>query len=110
MDEYKWFKDDFENNIKREEPSSSENSSKASFSNEEKCDFNTSGEQYGEFVSNDSTAFYSTNVRSTKKSRKRKRFSASGLVAAVVITAAVSVAGSVYVPKIANVVKEEINV
>ena len=75
MDEYKWFKDDFENDIKK----SSDSFDKQTYENKDaqadgggdNCDFNTSGEQYMEYTSEeDGTTFYSTNIK-PKKSRRR---------------------------------------
>ncbi len=103
MDEYKWFKDDFENNLdSREENTQSYQSEDTSYdteyANEDSADYNTSGSDYGNFAtdSEQTTDFYSTNI----KPRKTRRVPAYAMAIAIVLTAAVSVAGSIYVPKI----------
>ncbi len=113
MDEYKWFKDDFENDIKK---ASQESQNTASYEgtyevHEDKaedaaCDYNTSGTQYSSYAHTDNTAsFYNTNIKSKKP---RKKVSVFALVSAIVLTASISVAGSIYVPKLADGFKNEV--
>lgn len=108
MDEYKWFKDDFQNNLdNREENNESTQNADTSYNTEyfteERADYNTSGNDYSNFstydkqTSDGQTAdFYSTNI----KPRKTRRVPVYALAIAIVLTAALSVAGSIYVPKI----------
>ncbi len=121
MNDYKWFKDDFENNMNKQNDDASVNSDSgdayqaySSDSADYAADFNTSGADYQtrDYTSDESsytdyssfegsgdytqtTTFYNTNIKP-----KKKKVSAAVLALAVVLTAAVSVTGSIYVPKL----------
>ncbi|MBQ8588774.1 MAG: trypsin-like peptidase domain-containing protein [Clostridia bacterium] len=116
MNDYKWFKDDFENNMNKQNDDASTDSGEAyqTYSSDSAgytSDFNTSGADYQSDSYTDpgytsyqspedytqTTTFYNTNI---KPKKKRKKVSAAVLALAVVLTAAVSVTGSVYVPKL----------
>jgi len=107
MDEYKWFKDDFENDMNNQANGSSESfdsqeSSCYSYNAEStETDFNTSGADYHSFsTSNEednTTTFYNTNV---KPKKAKKKVPVYALTIAIVLTAAISVTGSIYAPKL----------
>ena len=101
MDDYKWFKDDFENNIENDRQ-------KANFEEFETyktdtSDYNTSGEQYQNFESTNENCgsgdFYNSNIKVKKQKKKMPVYAA---VIAVVLTAAVSVSATVYIPKLVS--------
>lgn len=109
MDEYKWFKDDFENNMNKQDEnienfSDYQTSSDYSdnVNNTAQTDFNTSGADYQNFSTTyddaeDTTTFYNTNI---KPKKNKKKVPAYALAIAIVLTAALSVTGSIYVPKL----------
>ncbi len=108
MDDYKWFKDDFENNIENDRAKSESSDYSANdYKDNTTTDFNTSGENYGDysFESTDysETPFYSSTVKSKKS---RKRIPAYAMVIAIILTAAVSVSGTVYIPKLVSYISE----
>jgi len=112
MDDYKWFKDDFENNIESDRAKAQENES-FSYNDtdgvyESTADYNTSGSSYGDFSDNggysQTTTFYNTNI----KQKKKRHIPVYAFVLAIVLTAAVSVSGTVYVPRIANYISSNI--
>lgn len=126
MDEYKWFKDDFETDrentseahkgndekpvdetdfdIEIEEPTSSSDSSDSQ-SREDTYDYNTSGAGYAEYRNAEQDSFYHTNIKAKKTT---KRVPAYVLVASVILTAAVAITGSIYAPKAYTFVKDKV--
>jgi len=131
MDEYKWFKDDFENNI----TNTSSDETKYSYQSDddirnegndsfeepasENADFGYEKQSdYTEYAQNDtsesqsdaeytpygSDAFYNADA---KQKKSKKRIPVYAFVAAIVLTAAVSVTGSIYIPKAIDYIKEE---
>ena len=122
MDEYKWFKDDFENDLKSSyssetsqnfastsEDASGENAQEESYSqyeNKETYDYNTSGAHYEDYTAkSESDNFYNTTV---KHKKSRKKVSVFALVAAVVLSIGVSAGASVYLTKALPDIKEKI--
>ncbi len=122
MDEYKWFKDDFENDLKSSyssetsqnfastsEDASGENAQDESYSqyeNKETYDYNTSGAHYEDYTAkSESDNFYNTTV---KHKKSRKKVSVFALVAAVVLSIGVSAGASVYLTKALPDIKEKI--
>lgn len=117
MDNYKWYKDDFENDVnKTSQNTGFQNNADTSEENENNHDayqsgFNassqdtaydgtyTSSEDFGE-KSGEGSTFYNTNVR--KKKAKKKKVSAFSAAVAVVLTAALSVSGAVIIPRAFN--------
>lgn len=116
MDEYKWFKDDFENNLTND--SASKNESEYSYQSDDDIRSQASGNsgtyyyadtddvEYTEDAasSTQDDVFYSTNVRKEKKNRK---IPLVAFVTAIVLTAVVSVSGSIYIPKAIDYIQEE---
>lgn len=112
MDEYKWYKDDFESNInfsseKASEDTSfqsgeSENADCGSASHSESAyssdNSYTSGANNDAKSTYDGSAFYNTNVHKNKKHLKKK-VSVLTAAAAIVLTAAISVSGALLIPR-----------
>lgn len=120
MDEYKWFRDDFQNGMSSSSKSDASSASeseetayaeqnptyeystegKNEFDDQGNVDYNTAGASYTVFDEEESsetegTAFYSTSI---KPKKNKKKFSAFSLVAAIVITAVVTVSASYFIP------------
>lgn len=101
MDDYKWYKDDFESNFSS---SSSENSSENNTTYEAHEDTSANYQDPYGFesshtnASENNTSFYSTNVHKKKK-HGAKRVSILTASIAVVLTAALSVSGAMLIPK-----------
>lgn len=123
MDEYKWYKDDFENNVNNNaqnndfytnadnsenensgfETNYSEGASQSGFGAEEQTEYSDSAYTASESEANtgsDGYTFYNTNVRSKKS--KKKKVSVLSAAIAVVLTAALSVSGAVIIPRALN--------
>ena len=108
MDEYKWYKDDFESDMSSSEKSaesentnstyeSAQDSSENTYSSSSD-DFSKSGDR--EYTYNGSS-FYNTTVHSTETKKKKRHGKVSFATAAiaVVLTAAISVSGAVLIPR-----------
>lgn len=89
MDEYKWYKDDFENNYTASS-GSAENNSENSQNNSYNYDTQSSSAY--------SDTFYSTNVRKKSK-HKNKKVSIVTTAAAIALTAVLSVSGALLIPR-----------
>ncbi len=126
MNEYKWFKDDFENDLKgpysseahKDFTSSSEENSESGTGEEQNFsyeaqnesaqayDYNTSGTHYEDYTAkSESDNFYNTTV---KHKKAKKKVSVFALVAAVVLSIGVSAAASVYLTKAFPDIKDKI--
>lgn len=115
MNEYKWFKDDFENDLQKSSDTNntSENtktddarfdtqytaynkyeSSEDSYASETQktYDYNTSGSDYAEYTNGEHNDFYSTNI---KHKKSKKKVSVFALVAAVILAVGVSATASI---------------
>ena len=126
MDEYKWFKDDFENNMSNTSSDETKYSYQSdddirnegtesfeseSFQSEQQSSYSQDNEsEAGEnhfdadYTPYGSDKFYNTNI---KQNKSKKRVPVYAFVAAIVLTAAVSVTGSIYIPKAIDYIKEE---
>lgn len=99
MDDYKWFKDDFENDIENTRAQS------------QSADFNTSGADYqsasayNTYSTDTNTTFYNTNI----KKKKKRRVPLYAAAIAVVLTAAISVSGAVYGPKLVAMLEDKVS-
>lgn len=119
MDDYKWYRDDFENSVNNASQSNgfqSDDTSSSEQAHEQSDNFYQSGfetsahdtsyesagdsSQYSGESSTGGCTFYNTNVR--KKKHKKKKVSAFSAAAAVVLTAALSVSGAVIIPRAFN--------
>lgn len=129
MDDYKWFKDDFENNIdsaKSQSNASSGESTSSSYtynsyntqdsgnynySQSQGADFNTSGADYqsasayNTYTADTDATFYNTNI----KKKKKRRVPLYAAAIAVVLTAAISVSGAVYGPKLVAKLQDSVS-
>lgn len=104
MDDYKWFKDDFENNIENDRAKSESSDYSANeYKDDTTSDYNTSGESYADYSFDDTVYDGETFYNATVKSKKsRKRIPAYAAIIAVILTAALSVSGTVYIPKLVS--------
>lgn len=97
MDEYKWYKDDFENNY----TSSSQNTNNADSSYKEDSSSQNNSYNYNTYENQNNTyegTFYRTNVRK-KRNIKSKKVSVLTTATAIVLTAVISVSGALLIPR-----------
>ena len=97
MDEYKWYKDDFENNY----TSSSQNTNNAESSYKEDSSSQNNSYNYNTYENQNNTyegTFYRTNVRK-KRDIKNKKVSVLTTATAIALTAVISVSGAILIPR-----------
>ena len=110
MDEYKWFKDDFQNDMNKTSSDgyvSGEDTKGYSEEFESEPEREAFSENNDDFVfdSAETPSFYNTNI---KHKKPKKRVSVFVLVASVAVTAFITAVAGVYVPKFYSDIKEEI--
>ena len=97
MAEYKWYKDDFENNY----TASSENTNNSDSSYKEEYNSYNTGYTENTYENHNNTydgAFYRTNMRK-KRNYKNKKVSILTTATAIALTAVISVSGSLLIPR-----------
>ena len=103
MDEYKWYKDDFENNYTASSGAAQNDNASSNSSEEYQATENTQNNSYSyntQGSSSYSDTFYNTTVhRKPKRQHKNKKVSVFTAAAAIVLTAAISVSGSLLIPR-----------
>ena len=100
MDEYKWYKDDFENNY----TSSSQNTNNADSSYKEETSSQNNSYNYNTYENQNNTyegTFYRTNVRKSRNVKNRK-VSILTTATAIALTAVISVSGALLIPRAFN--------
>lgn len=108
MDEYKWYKDDFESDMSSSSKSSENENTDSTYESAQNfsdntydstsSDFSQSGDKEYTYNGN---SFYNTTVHSTETKKKKRHGKVSFATAAiaVVLTAAISVSGAVLIPR-----------